>query len=148
MPLGFGNPSGPSAAPALLFGAFFLGPSVGGGIKVEGGLASLGTGVLAFESDLLSPFELAATGIVVEFEEDGDSFNGDSSLTTGAGGSNCCKSLGDSLRVMIWLCLVDFLRGPVGVVVLFDEAIVVRLLGKCGARSYGRRDGAGKGRSK
>lgn len=97
----------------------------------------------------MSPFELAATGIVVEFEEDGDSFNGDSSLTTtGAGGSNCCKTLGDSLRVMIWLCLVDFLRGPVVVVGLFDEAIVVRLLGKCRARSYGRRDGAGKGRSK
>jgi hypothetical protein len=109
----------------------------------------VGTGVLAFESDLVSPFELTSTGIVVEFEDDGDSFDGDSSLTTtDAGGSNRCKTLDGSLRVTTRLCLVDFFRGPAAVVDLFDEAIVVRLLGMRCARSCGRRKGAGKRRSK
>ena len=89
-------------------------------------------GVLAFESDLLSPFE----GIVVEFE-DGDSFDGDSSslTTTGTVGSNCCKRVDGSLRVTIKLCFVGFLRGPVEGVDLLGVAIVVRLLGKRCARS-------------
>jgi hypothetical protein len=90
----------------------------------------LGTGVLAFESDLVSLFELGATGIVFEFEDDGDSFEGDSSLMrAGAGGSKPCNALGDSFRVMIRLLgfkLEDFLRAPGTAAGLFDEAIVVR----------------------
>lgn len=143
LPLGFGNPSGPSATVALLFTAFFFGPSVGGGISVDG-RASMATGVLAFGSDLLSPFELTA-GIVLEFEDDGDSF-GDSSLTTtGAGGWNFCKDLGDSLRVTIKLCLVDFLRGADVVVDLFVEAMMVVVLVLVRSCCCGRRDGVREG---
>jgi len=91
----------------------------------------MGTGVLALESDLVSPFELGATGTVFEFEEDGDSFEGDSSLmTAGAGGWKLCNALGDSFKVIIRLLgfrLEDFLRAPGTVTGLFAEAIVVRV---------------------
>lgn len=40
------------------------------------------TGVFAFNSDLLSPFELSATGSVWEVEEEGDSLTGDGSLSS------------------------------------------------------------------
>lgn len=84
LPLGFGRPSGVSATPELLFTPFFLGPSVGGGIDEVGTGVPLATGVLDVESGGLSPFELVATGRVFEVvDADEDSFEGDSSLTTG-----------------------------------------------------------------
>ena len=64
MPLGLGSPSGPKAGPALLFIPFFLTPSVGGGIDEGTGVpVAVAAGVLAFDSDGLSPFELGATAV-------------------------------------------------------------------------------------
>jgi len=81
LPRGFGRPSGVNAT-APLFVPFFLGPSVGGGIDTLGMGVPLATGVFDADGSGLSPFELAVTGRVVEVADD-DSFDGDSSLTTG-----------------------------------------------------------------
>lgn len=82
LPLGFGRPSGVNATPELLFTPFFLGPSVGGGIDDVGTGVPLATGVFDVDSGRLSPFELVAIGRVFEVVDE-DSFEGDSSLTTG-----------------------------------------------------------------
>jgi hypothetical protein len=82
LPLGFGRPSGVNAGPALLFTPFFLGPSVGGGIDDVGTGVPPATGVFDVDSGGLSLFELAAIGRVFEVVDE-ESFDGDSSLTTG-----------------------------------------------------------------
>jgi hypothetical protein len=121
LPLGFGSPSGPNAGPALLFTPFFLTPSVGGGID-EGTGVPVAAGVLAFDSDGLSPFELGAMGGGFEIVDD-DSFEGDSSLAS-VTGSNLCRALGDSLNMNIKLPLEDFRRLAEVIAGLLDEAIV------------------------
>lgn len=132
LPLGLGSPSGPKTGPALLFTPFFLTPSVGGGIdEGKGTGVPEAAGVLAFDSDGLSPFELGTTGCGFETVDD-DSFDGDSSLT-GAAGSNLCRSLGDSLNVMTMLPFEDFRRAMVAVAGLLDEAIV-ELMSRGGSR--------------
>jgi hypothetical protein len=119
--LGIGSPSGPNATAALLFVPLFLGPSVGGGIKVWGVGVPTATGVLAFDSDLLSPFELAATGSVLEVEDDGESLTGDGSLSSlisslmGRGWRGR-RSLDDSFNVTMREALFDFRRA-------FDAAV-------------------------
>jgi hypothetical protein len=106
LPLGLGSPSGPKAGPALLFTPF-LTPSVGGGIDEGTGVpVAVAAGVLAFDSDGLSPFELDATGGGFEIVDD-DSLEGDSSLTSVAG-SNFRRALGGSLNVNIKLPFDDF----------------------------------------
>lgn len=124
MPLGLGSPSGPNTGPALLFTPFFLTPSVGGGIDSGTGVPAA-AGVLAFDSDGLSPFELGATGSGFEIVDD-DSFEGDSS-STDAAGSSLFNVLGDTFNLMIKLPFVrleDFRRTPEIVAGLLDEAIV------------------------
>jgi hypothetical protein len=116
-----GSPSGPNTGPALLFTPFFFIPSVGGGID-EGTGVPAAAGVLAFDSDGLSPFELGAMSCGFEIVDD-DSFEGDSSLTVAAG-SNLCRALGDTLKVMIMLPFEDFRRPTEAVAGLLDEAIV------------------------
>jgi hypothetical protein len=92
-----------------------LGPSVGGGIKVCGAGVPTATGVLAFDSDLLSPFELEATGRVLEVDDDGESLTGDGSLSSLTSalmgrGAKDCKSFGDSFKVTMVEALFDFRR--------------------------------------
>lgn len=82
LPRGFGRPSGVNVTPTLLFVPFFLGPSAGGGIDDVGTGVPLATGVFDVDGGGISPFELAATGRVFEVADD-ESFEGDSSLTTG-----------------------------------------------------------------
>ena len=123
LPRGLGSPSGPNTGPALLFTPFFLTPSVGGGIdEGKGTGVPAAAGVLAFDSEGLSPFELGATGCGFEMVDD-DSFEGDSSLT-GAAGSNLCRALGDTFNVTIMLPFEDFRRATVAIAGLLDEAIV------------------------
>jgi hypothetical protein len=119
--LGIGRPSGPRATAAVLLVPLFLGPSVGGGINVCGVGVPAATGVLTFDSDLLSPFELVATGSVLEAEEDGESLTGDGSLFSLIScligkGSKVCRRLGDSFNVMMREVLFDFRRA-------FDAAV-------------------------
>jgi hypothetical protein len=120
LPLGLGSPSGPNEGPALLLTPFFFTPSVGGGMD-EGTGVPLAAGVLTFDSDGLSPFELGATGGGFEIDDD-DSFDGDSSLTSVAG-SNLCRALGGSLKVKIKLLFEDFRRPAEGIAGLLDEDI-------------------------
>lgn len=79
-------------------------------------------GVLAFDSDGLSPFELGATGGGFEIVDD-DSFEGDSSLTS-VTGSNLCRALGGSLNVNIKMPFEDFRRVAEAIAGLLDEAIL------------------------
>jgi hypothetical protein len=115
-----GSPSGPNAGPALLFTPFFFTPSVGGGID-EGTGVPLAAGVLTFDSDGLSPFELGATGGGFEIVDE-DSFDGDSSLTSVAG-SNLCRALGGSLNLKTKLLFEDFRRLLEAIAGLLDEDI-------------------------
>jgi hypothetical protein len=120
-----GSPSGPKAGPALLFIPFFLTPSVGGGIDEGTGVpVAVAAGVLAFDSDGLSPFELGATGGGFEIV-DNDSLEGDSSLTSVAG-SNFCRALGGSLKVI--MPFDDFRRPAEAITALLDEAIAVLMV--------------------
>jgi hypothetical protein len=84
LPRGFGRPSAVKAGPALLFAPFFLGPSVGGGIR-DGRGVPFATGVFDVDFGGSSPFELPATGMAFEVVDGGSSFKGDSSFTTGLG---------------------------------------------------------------
>jgi hypothetical protein len=63
----------------------------------------------------LSPFELEATGSVLEVEDDGESLTGDSSLSSLTSslmgrGSRVCKDFGDSFKVTMREVLFDFRR--------------------------------------
>jgi hypothetical protein len=132
LPLTLGGASGPRATPELLLTPFFLTPSVGGGIDDGPGVPT-GAGVLEFDSDGLSPFELVATGGGMAVA-DAESFDGDSSLIGGGVDSKVCNALGDSFKVMIMLAFEDF-RRAVGVVAgLVDEAIVGLLIEERGVR--------------
>jgi hypothetical protein len=129
-PLGFGRPSGVNTGPALLFTPFFFGPSVGGGIDDVGTGVPLATGVFELDSGGLSPFELGATGRVFEAVDE-DSFEGDSSLTTGFS-ANLSRTLGDKFNVMINDVFDDFRRAAETVwgFVTEDIAIAVMLMMK------------------
>lgn len=120
--LGIGSPSGPNATAELRFTPFFFTPSVGGGID-EGTGVPLAAGVLEADSATFSPFELAATGRVVEVADD-ESFEGDSSFIER--GANFLKASGDTFNLTIREVFADFRRAGVGVAdeVLFVEAIV------------------------
>jgi hypothetical protein len=110
-PLTLGTVSSPKATPELLFTPFFLTPSVGGGIELGTGVP-FGAGVFEFDSDGLSPAELAAAGNVFDVV-DNESFNGDSSLTgVTDGAAKVCRFVGDNFRVTIRLPFDDFLRPP------------------------------------
>jgi len=92
---------------------------VGTGVPVPVPVAA---GVLAFESEGMSPLELDATGGRFEIVDD-DSFDGDSSLTS-VTGSNFCRALGGSLIMWIKLAFDDFRRPAVAIAGLVDEDIV------------------------
>jgi hypothetical protein len=83
----------------------------------------LAAGVLEVDSDLLSPFELAAIGRVFEVADE-ESFEGDSSLTGAA--ANFPNASGDSFSLTIMELFDDFRRAIAGVAGagLFAEAIV------------------------
>jgi hypothetical protein len=85
-----------------------LGPSVGGGIDNVGTGVPLATGVFDVDSGGLSPFELAATCRVFEVVDE-ESFEGDSSLTTGFS-ANFSRCLGDTFNLTIKAVLEDFRR--------------------------------------
>ena len=125
MPRGLGSPSGPKAGPALLLTPFFLTPSDGGGGIDEGTGVPVAAGVLAFDSEGLSPFELDGTGGGFEIVDD-DSLDGLSSLTSAAG-SSLCRALGGSLKVKIKLPFEDFRRTE-AIAALLDEAIAELLV--------------------
>jgi hypothetical protein len=131
LPLGLGSPSGPNAGPALLFTPFFFTPSVGGGIDEGTGVpvpvpVPVAAGVLAFDSEGMSPLELDATGGGFDIVDD-ESFDGDSSLTS-VTGSNICRALGGSLNVKIKLGFDDFRRPAEAIAGLLDEDIVVLMV--------------------
>lgn len=123
MPLtfGIGSPSGPNATAADLFTPFFFTPSVGGGIDDGAGVVSVGTGVLA-ESDLSSSLELGATGRVLDVDEAGEFFDGDSSfsfsfssltsssVTGGGEGAKRSSALGERVKVTTRLLPLDDFR--------------------------------------
>lgn len=79
---------------------------MGGGIK-DGTGVPLATGVLAFDSDLISPLLLAATARLLDLGDE-ESFGGDSSLMDVL--VYLFKSSGLSFNVTI-LLLMDFRRG-------------------------------------
>lgn len=68
----------------------------------------LATGVFELDSGGFSPFELGATGRVFEVVDE-DSFEGDSSLTTGFS-ENLSRTLGDNFNLTIKDVLDDFRR--------------------------------------
>lgn len=145
MPLGFGCPSGINAGPALLFTPFFLGPSVGGGgIDDAGTGVPLATGVFDVDSDGLLPFELVATGRVLEVVDE-ESFEGDSSLTMGFS-EDLSKYFGGTLNLTIRVGLLDdFLRaaeaGGLVMEAIVDDAMK-RVRELCGDGRIGLRDAA------
>lgn len=135
-PLGLGSPSGPNAGPALLLTPFFLTSSVGGGIDTGTGVPTA-AGVLALDSTGISPFELDAAGGGLEMVEE-ESFDGDSSLTGGAG-SNDCRTLGGRGNLTIKLPFetdADFRRATGAAAGLVDGAMV--RVERCVALSMGK----------
>lgn len=106
---GIGSPSGPNATAALRFVPFFLGPSIGGGGIADGTGVPTAMGVSAFDSDLVSPFELVVAGRVLEFDDGGDSLTGDSSFLTSSlmgRGSKVRRFSGDNFK---WTMRVGFM---------------------------------------
>jgi hypothetical protein len=110
-PLTLRTASGPKAMPELLFTPFFLTPSVGGGIELGTGVP-FGAGVFEFDSDGLSPAELAVAGNVFDVV-DNESFSGDSSLTgVTDGAARVCRFVVDNFKITTRLPFDDFLRPP------------------------------------
>jgi hypothetical protein len=105
LPLGFNSPSIVADVRLMPFLPFFLTPSVGGGIDIEPS-ATLGAGVLEFDSKIFSlGDDVAATSVFdVVDEEDFDS----GSFLMGTVDGNFERLLGDRWSVMVWLLGVFF----------------------------------------
>lgn len=124
LPLTLGGALGSRAAVEVLLTPLFLMTSVGGGIDEALGVPT-GAGVLEFDSDGLSPFELVApcdgSAAVAAV-----SFGGVSSLISVGTGPKGRKASGDSFMVTSRLGFDDF-RRAVGVIAVLVDAAIVRL---------------------
>jgi hypothetical protein len=134
LPLTLASPSTPRAAVEVLFTPplLFLIASVGGGIDVGTGVP-FGAGVFGLDSLGLSPFELAATGSVLDVVET-ESFDGESSLTKGRTTDFSFKGDNFKVTIMVLFSLApdDLRRGvEVAVAGLLVEAIVIMLCRLC-----------------